>query len=49
MSEIYAAVDVLARHNKWRRCDDGSTPPVAPTIIGQAIDTVVKYFKEKRK
>jgi len=49
MSDILAAVDVLARHNKWRRCDDGSTPDVAPMIIGQAIDTVVKHFKDKGK
>jgi hypothetical protein len=47
MSEIYAAVDVLAHHNKWRRGDD--LTPSNPYLLGKAIDTVVAYFKEKRK
>jgi hypothetical protein len=48
MSDILAAVDVLEKHLKWRRGGDGAT---SPTIVNvsEAIDTVVKYFKEKGK
>ena len=34
------AVAILVAHNRWRRCDDGSTPSVNVYEIGQAIDIV---------
>lgn len=43
-ARLLEAVDVLRRHNEWRRCDDGSTPMVHH--LGRAIDTVVELVPE---
>ena len=40
-ARLLEAVDVLRQHNKWRRCDDGSTPNVLRVHLVQAIDTIV--------
>lgn len=37
------AIEVLRRHNKWRRGDD-SVPETNPKLLGEAIDTVIKKF-----
>lgn len=39
------AIEVLRRHNKWRRGDD-SVPETNPTTLGLAIDTIIKDFDE---
>ena len=39
---IREAVDVLRRHNKWRRGDDADA--LDPRVISQAIDAVVAHF-----
>lgn len=39
------AIEVLRRHNKWRRGDD-SIPMTNPTKLGLAIDTIIKDFDE---
>lgn len=43
---LLEAVDILRRHNEWRRCDDGSTPMVQRGHVGQAIDTIVELVPE---
>lgn len=43
--DIKEAVKLLERHNEWRR---GANMEMGdPTEIGQAIDTILKYVKEK--
>ena len=51
-ARLREAVDPLAVHNKWRRGEDDSAMPSGgtnPMLLGQAIDTVVKYYREKWK
>ena len=43
--EINDAINLLEHHNKWRRGAD--IPMVNPTALGEAIDVVVKNYKEK--
>jgi len=35
------AINILQRHNAWRRGDDESAEMVAPKLIGQAIDCAI--------
>lgn len=41
---IEQAIEILERHNKWRRGDD-DIPETNPKELGEAIDTVVDNFK----
>lgn len=41
---IEQAIEILERHNKWRRGDD-EIPETNPKELGEAIDTVVDNFK----
>lgn len=43
--DIKEAVKIIERYNIWRRGAD--TEIVEPTILGNAMDTVIKYIKEK--
>ena len=43
--EIQDAIRLLEHHNKWRRGAD--IPMVNPTVLGEAIDEIIKEFKEK--
>lgn len=45
---IKAAIDILKKHNKWRRGDD-SIEPTDPTELGNAIDVVVKFTEDRLK
>lgn len=40
---IKEAIEILKRHNKWRR--GAEIPMENPTIIGIAIDTVINYYE----
>lgn len=40
--DIETAVQILEMHNKWRRGAD--IEPSGPSVIGEAIDTVVNYY-----
>lgn len=42
---IEKAIKILELHNKWRRDTDGKYEMVEPKELGEAIDTVVKWFK----
>lgn len=42
--DINDAINLLEHHNKWRKGAD--IPMVLPSALGEAIDTVVKYFRE---
>jgi hypothetical protein len=42
--EIQDAIRLLEHHNKWRRGAD--IPMVNPTVLGKAIDVVVKEYKK---
>lgn len=42
LTELRQSLAVLVQHNKWRRCDDGSTPMVGPVETGRAMDTVAE-------
>ena len=44
--ELKKAVSVLEKHNKWRRGAD--TEPTNPKELGESIDTVTKYLKNRR-
>lgn len=39
------AIEILRKHNKWRRGDD-SVPETNPNTLGLAIDTIIKDFDE---
>ena len=39
------AIDILERHNKWRR--GANIPMENPKEIGQAIDLIVNDYKNK--
>lgn len=39
------AIEILRKHNNWRRGDD-SIPETNPTTLGLAIDTIIKDFDE---
>lgn len=42
---IERAVEILRKHNQWRRGDD-SIEATNPTKLGIAIDTILEYFEE---
>ena len=42
------AVQILEQHNKWRRADE-MMEMTNPKTLGIAIDTIVKYFKQRQK
>jgi hypothetical protein len=42
--EVQEALKLLEHHNKWRRGAD--IPMLNPTVLGEAIDLIVKTFKE---
>ena len=44
--KVKKAVEILERHNKWRRGDD-SIDMEDPTKLGKAIDIVVKEMKNR--
>ena len=44
--KLKQAVEILKKHNKWRRGDENITQP-APSQLGIAIDMVVSEFKDK--
>jgi hypothetical protein len=41
--KIKSAVNILRRHNKWRRGDD-TIEPTDPTTLGIALDAIIEYF-----
>jgi len=43
------AIEILERHNRWRRCDKvpNSYEMEKPTELGIAIDVIVSKFKDK--
>lgn len=43
--EIQDAIRLLEHHNKWRRGAD--IPMVNPTVLGEAIDEIIKELKKK--
>lgn len=50
--EINEAIEVLRKHNEWRRYDgeiDKSPEMTDPVTLGKAIDTVVKHFRKPTK
>ena len=42
--KIEEAIEILERHNEWRRGAD--IPMAQPSILGEAIDIVIKSYKE---
>ena len=42
--DMQDAIMLLEHHNKWRRGAD--IPMVNPTVLGEAIDAVVKEYKK---
>jgi hypothetical protein len=44
--KIKKAVDILEKHNKWRRGDD-SIGMINPVTLGKSIDLVVKEMKNR--
>jgi hypothetical protein len=47
--EINKAIEILKKHNEWRRCNEfpSSKEMVNPTELGIAIDVVVKELSQK--
>ena len=43
--ELSEIIDVLERHNRWRRGAD--IPMVSPTVLGKALDEAVEILKRK--
>jgi hypothetical protein len=43
--ELSEIIDVLERHNRWRRGAD--IPMVSQTLLGKAIDEAVEILKRK--
>ena len=43
--ELSEIIDVLERHNRWRRGAD--IPMVSPTLLGKVIDEAVDILKRK--
>ena len=41
---VKEAIEILRKHNKWRRGDD-SVPMTNPKLLGQAIDTIIVFFE----
>lgn len=41
--KIEEAIEILERHNEWRR--GAEIPMVQPSILGEAIDVVIKELK----
>ena len=48
MNTIEAAVNMLRRHNRWRRGDD-TVEAVDPALLGCAIDTVCDHIEKQAK
>ena len=48
MNTFDAAVNVLRRHNRWRRGDD-TVEAVDPALLGCAIDTVCDHIEKQAK
>lgn len=46
--KINSSIEILKKHNKWRRGDD-SIKQEKPDILGKAIDTVVQDFEKKER
>lgn len=44
--KLSTAVEILEKHNRWRRCNEDSEM-VNPTQLGIAIDTIIEYLKKK--
>ena len=44
MMDVQKALELLDYHNRWRRGAD--VDMLNPTILGEAIDTVVNEFKK---
>jgi hypothetical protein len=44
MMELETIIDILEKHNKWRRGDD-SIEMMNPSIIGEAIDEAIRGLK----
>lgn len=42
---IKQAIKILKEHNEWRR--GAETPQIEPKILGEAIDEVIDYFKNR--
>lgn len=40
------AIDILTQYNKWRR-GELEDYPVAPSVLGVAIERAIKYLEEK--
>ena len=43
--KIKDAIEILERHNKWRR--GSNTTQIDPTVLGIAIDIILNYIKQK--
>ncbi len=43
--DINQAIQILKTHNKWRR--GAEIEPTNPTLLGEAIDLVVKYMEDQ--
>ena len=43
--ELSEIIEVLERHNRWRRGAD--IPMVSPTLLGKAIDEAVDILRRK--
>jgi hypothetical protein len=43
--KIETAIQILEKHNNWRRGAD--IEQESPKLVGVAIDTVIKHFKNK--
>ena len=45
---IEEATEILRKHNEWRRGAE-DIQPYAPSLIGEAIDVVLKYYEANNK
>lgn len=43
---IAEAIEILRRHNAWRRDDTGQIEILEPATVGIAIDTVCDYCEQ---
>lgn len=46
--KIKDAIEILKKHNRWRRGDE-TIEQMNPAEIGKAIDTVIQYCEKKTK
>ncbi len=44
ITDVQEALKILEQHNKWRRGAD--IPMENPTVLGNAIDLIIKTFKK---